>query len=140
MRIVKQKTYIINRRLQYSVLGFLALWTLATFAMLYLLADRTIAAMSLFVPGTPAGEAMLGEIRHSAYSSVLIAGIGMLVVSGVVAIYTLNRVAGPIFRLRRHILENIESGQITPITFRKKDFFSDLAEAYNDLAKRFPNT
>lgn len=42
-----------------------------------------------------------------------------------------NRVAGPIFRLRKHLSEYSQSGQFRPIEFRKNDFFKELADDMN---------
>ena len=47
-----------------------------------------------------------------------------------------NRIAGPIYRLRKH-MEGVASGQeITEITFRKADYFAELIEPYNKIMKQ----
>lgn len=47
-----------------------------------------------------------------------------------------NKVAGPILRLKNHI-ESVARGETTgDVSFRKGDFFRDLAAAYNEQMKR----
>ncbi|XCN75369.1 MAG: hypothetical protein Q3M24_11765 [Candidatus Electrothrix aestuarii] len=49
-----------------------------------------------------------------------------------------NRIAGPLFRLKRH-LDEVAEGKADPeIQFRKNDYCADLAESFNAVVqKRF---
>ncbi len=50
-----------------------------------------------------------------------------------------HRVAGPIVRLKKHLMEVSSSGKISPIHFRKGDFFSDLPEVVNEAMIKINN-
>ena len=44
-----------------------------------------------------------------------------------------NRVAGPIYRLQRHMKATIAGKEIGPFKIRKGDFFQDVAITYNEV-------
>jgi len=47
-----------------------------------------------------------------------------------------NRIAGPLFRLKRH-LDEVAEGKTDPeIQFRKNDYCSELAESFNAVARK----
>jgi hypothetical protein len=62
---------------------------------------------------------------------------------GIWALYLSHRIAGPIHRLKRHLLEQAERSNteaLNPLTspklqFRKNDFFGELASAFNQYAE-----
>lgn len=60
--------------------------------------------------------------------------------AGIMALGVLfsNRLAGPLFRLRRHFFEAATGKPLQKIFFRDKDFFSDLNEAYNSYVDSLP--
>jgi hypothetical protein len=47
-----------------------------------------------------------------------------------------HRVAGPLLRLKNEMLRTAQGGEVTPLKFRDGDYFEDLAEAYNQQAKK----
>src|SRR6185295_4449825 len=46
-----------------------------------------------------------------------------------------HRIAGPIHRLKNELFQVSQGKDLTEIKFREKDFFPDLADAYNDFAR-----
>lgn len=51
----------------------------------------------------------------------------------IIAILFSNRLAGPLYRLRRH-MKDVAEGKKTPrLSFRKNDYYSNLQESYNNL-------
>ena len=44
-----------------------------------------------------------------------------------------HRVAGPIYKMRKHIDAVVRNETVQDITFRKNDYFPELAEAFNKL-------
>ena len=47
-----------------------------------------------------------------------------------------HRVAGPLYRLQKH-MEDIASGrEVSEVKFREKDFFPELAETFNRMIRR----
>jgi sensor histidine kinase YesM len=50
-------------------------------------------------------------------------------------LYLSHRVAGPIYRLRKHMVELAEGKTNRDVNFRTNDFFPELAEAFNQFVK-----
>ena len=48
-------------------------------------------------------------------------------------LYFTNRIAGPIFRLHRHMEKVNKGGDIAPFSLRKDDYFKELTTSYNEL-------
>jgi len=57
-------------------------------------------------------------------------------ISIITGFWITNKIAGPIFRLRRHIQEIADGEKIQPLKFRKGDYFSEIIEPYNKILKR----
>lgn len=62
--------------------------------------------------------------------------VNLLVVLG--GLWISNRIAGPIFRVETSLRQLSEGERVTPISFRKHDFFPDLVALINRLAERQP--
>jgi hypothetical protein len=58
------------------------------------------------------------------------------IILGVAGLTFSNRIAGPIYRLHQHLLKTAKTGKYSEITFREKDFFPEIAHAYN---QQLPN-
>ena len=83
-----------------------------------------------------------GNIPFDAYqlvktiNSMLVKRIGLLliflvVVAGILEIWYLHRIAGPIYRIEKVLKETLEGKGFTPIKLREKDFFKSIAETIN---------
>lgn len=44
-----------------------------------------------------------------------------------------NRIAGPLYRLRKHLSVCTESKNLAPVYFRKNDFFMNLQDSFNEF-------
>jgi signal transduction histidine kinase len=42
-----------------------------------------------------------------------------------------HRIAGPLYKLHKHLLETSHKNKYSDVHFRKNDFFSEIADAYN---------
>ncbi|MGK5085451.1 hypothetical protein WDW37_19355 [Bdellovibrionota bacterium FG-1] len=48
-----------------------------------------------------------------------------------------HRVAGPLYRLKKHLIRVAQGETISDVRFRKNDFFQEVADAYNLQMKRY---
>lgn len=46
-----------------------------------------------------------------------------------------NKIVGPIYRLKNHMLLIREGKKVAPLEFRKTDYFQEIVQPYNDLLK-----
>ncbi len=56
---------------------------------------------------------------------------GVVLLSIVFGLALSHRIAGPLFRLRKHLEKVAETGVATPVQFREDDFFREIPDAYN---------
>ena len=50
-----------------------------------------------------------------------------------------HRAAGAMYRLETHMNEVGDSGELQEVNFRKNDFFSEIADAFNRMLKSLKN-
>src|SRR5262249_28071198 len=56
----------------------------------------------------------------------------------VIAVLFSNRLAGALFRLRKHMRSTAKGEPASPIRFRSDDYFIELNSAYNELIESLP--
>ncbi|RLD16475.1 MAG: hypothetical protein DRI36_05630 [Caldiserica bacterium] len=65
--------------------------------------------------------------------AIVISGIASIIIVGIFMIFYSHRIAGPVYRLRKSLEKVAEGDYSVRITFRKKDEFKELAEAFNKM-------
>ena len=68
------------------------------------------------------------------YGIVLLASAALLPAVLLDALLLSNRLAGPVYRLRRSVRALAAGEYVAPVQFRHKDFWQPLAEEFNQLA------
>ena len=57
--------------------------------------------------------------------------IGSFVGLGLYGVILSHRIAGPLYRLNRHMLRVAKGDEMGEVSFRKGDFFIELSDSYN---------
>lgn len=133
----KFKSFLINRDFQISFLK----WSLALAFVVF--ASIFLAVQSVFWKFREDGERLhiqpgsayfqIIDRQHTFTNMVFVGvGLGCFLMISIGGMVLSHRVAGPLYRFRRHMLESKTSGHLKPVRFRKKDYFHDLSEAYNE--------
>ena len=78
----------------------------------------------------------LGEQKHSMDLVFLVTGIVCFLILIIAGLYISHRVAGPLYRLHKHMNDVADGKTTNEVKFRNKDYFPELAEAYNKQLKR----
>lgn len=72
------------------------------------------------------------ELQSETVITYLAAGAAMaFLFSLALTLLVSHRLAGPLVRLKSHLRRITESGEVTPIQFRKRDYFEDLPPLVN---------
>src|SRR5690606_25964788 len=85
---------------------------------------------------------MADKIKSNRDELLLFLVIMQLAVLGIVFVITIfisHKIAGPMYKLKTYLLNIKNGGEITPIFFRKGDYFSDLADDVNDFVQEIQN-
>ena len=118
-----KRTLIINRRLQLAI-------------MLY----SVVLAVCVTVANLLIEAALLRRVGNlsQGVTFLFIMG-GMFAVFSIAVIFGFgltNRIAGPIYRLRKHMEEVIEGKTQNEVQFRQNDFFVEVLVPYNTILKK----
>ena len=134
----RRKQYLINPEFQVTVIGFfigLAVVTIGVFFWSIHLVltnfEDTLKTLSL-----PEGHTLLLFVAENRKAMNIIFGTTsillfvFLVIGGLILSH---HIAGPIYRLKKHI-QLVNSGEsFGDLSFRKKDFFQDILPDYNAM-------
>lgn len=105
----------------------------------YLLVARIIDQVETLNQASPA---LLEVIRQTClyliFSSIFLSGF-ILVGFCVYGLYFSNRIAGPIYNLRKAIARVLAGEQDVRVQFRKNDYFQELSEEMNQLLEKKMN-
>lgn len=136
-----RKILIINKSFQYRFLLFM-------FAVLFVTAVSFYASIFLFFLkfqkigsfiGLSSDHIFFRFISEQQSSMNFIFLITILVVSlffGFFGILFSHWIAGPLYRLNRHMVEIAEGKEIGPVNFRNKDFFPELSISFNQMVDK----
>src|SRR5687768_16889007 len=102
-----RRKFIVDKKFQWSIIGYSFLISLLTSLM-----HATLSRLSAVQTLPP-------------HITILVFG-GFYLGIFILAVLISNRLAGPLFRLRRHLLDATRGRPLKKIFFRDKDFFTDL--------------
>lgn len=111
-----RKQYIVDRKFQWAIIGFTLVVSLLT-TVFHLLLRRmeSVTALPLFASLTFFALFELGIL--------------------ILAVLISNRIAGPLFRMSRHLREAARGKPLSKIYFRAGDYFSDLNKSFNQYVE-----
>jgi HAMP domain-containing protein len=126
-----RKLFIINPSYQ---------WRHATFTILCLLPLSALYPIVIinifdyFIAKTAQGSTVAPEIldfRSGVMLRLVFLQISFVLLVGLVSLYLTHRTAGPLHKLLKALQEVRRGTFVGPLTFRKRDFFSELAQEFS---------
>lgn len=115
------RNYLINTKLQLLITGYTLLFGLS---------------MSLFVGFlTVYLQSAAMYDTSSIYSLSIVVGFFVMTIllQIIMGWYLTNKIAGPLYSLKKHMTAVLANENPEPLKFRKDDFFIDVAEDYNKV-------
>jgi methyl-accepting chemotaxis protein len=136
-----RKKYFVNPRLQFQLIlaaNILALISAALIATLMFYGQARFENYATTLNLTP-GHRYLEYIaqREAEFTRMcVLVGIVQFVLFNATAIFVSHRIAGPLYRLERHLLDVGAGKDPTDVSFRKGDLYQQLADACNKVMAR----
>jgi sensor histidine kinase YesM len=135
----KRTKYIINPKFQYFMLGFAFLQSCLTIGALYAVNVHFFSRFKTMgleagIPESHIYFQFLNE-QQAYYDKivlVLFAVLSIFIIATVTVIS--HRIAGPLYRLTKHMQEISDGQELGDVKFRAKDFFPELADTFNRMA------
>jgi hypothetical protein len=116
---------IIHRSLQLKLVGHSMLICFLGALSTHIL-DFVLTSQAIVIP-------MIGSVRSVFLVLIPAALLWYCFLWGMVVT---NRVAGPIFRITKHMMDVLKGVETSPVVIRKNDYFQDLAQSYNQLLEK----
>jgi len=148
----KRRIYLINKDFQIRFIiytAIIALITIVTFyGMVYFFFDELLQIG--IKSGFPAGHIyfkFIADNKHDMMNVYFpIASITVFIIIIISGTFFSHKIAGPIYRMNTYLRSLSLETLTSPLSFRKKDFFQELAKSYNKrmyflrtLATKEPN-
>lgn len=135
-----RKSFLINPPFQLSIVGwFLALavvlilvFYLANWYFFYNFSEQ---ARSMGIEDGHVFFLFLKEQQLFMNKIFIFAGIVATLILSIGGIYLSHKVAGPLYRLTKHLEQN-SLKDAKSVTFRKGDYFMEVKDAFNEFIKR----
>jgi methyl-accepting chemotaxis protein len=138
---VTRKNYFVNPRLQLqlilgaNVLALISALLIATLNF-YIQSHLQNYGSTLGLPPSHPFSEFLAEREAQFDRLCLVIGIIQFALFNLTAIFLSHRIAGPLYRLERHLDEVAEGKDPKDVKFREGDYYQPLAEACNKVIAR----
>jgi methyl-accepting chemotaxis protein len=134
----RRRTYLINPRFQWRFIGFMAIVSLLAISMLFV-------SNILFFRNMEHEALSVGLTRDNPYFDFLqeqksalsmlyfaVSGVVFVLMMGLGILYS-HRIAGPLYNLDRKMRRIAGGEEPSPVNFRRRDQFKELAESFNAM-------
>ena len=136
----RRRTYVINKKFQFSVLGWVTaisvFVTLANYLGLSFFFNKMRAlAVGAQLNSNHVYFKFLSEqeaIMWKIFMYIAVASAIMIIVGG---IFLSHQIAGPLYRLTQHLKSHKKNENVPALKFRKGDYFPEIEEAFNEFIK-----
>ena len=140
-RQYRRKQFFINPRFQLLMIAFsVGLGVIVTIVLyvanLYLFQSIAGGEYAEFLQDSAMMELIEEDVSRF-WTSILCAALGVFILLGFAALLISHRIAGPIYKIQKHMKEVISGSQKNECHFRENDFFPELADSYNELLRHF---
>ena len=140
MRVFR-KRYFVNFRVQLPLILGANVLALISVAMIVTLNAYTQAHLQnyMFALNLPPDHPFSGVLaqREAEYARMcVLIGFIQFALFNLIAVILSHRIAGPLYRLERHLLEVGEGQEPRDVKFRKGDLYQHLADACNKVMAR----
>lgn len=88
---------------------------------------------------SPENAAEIKANRNQLLLFLLIMELAILGIIFVISIFISHKIAGPMYKLKTYLNNIKDGGEITPIYFRKGDYFTELADDVNEFVHSLTN-
>ncbi len=132
-----RRQYLVNKKLQFQISFVMVLEVaLVTFSMSLILVyinDYYLGLITYFIGSAEAEQISLTDISKGMHFFLFGSVIATSIIFSVIGIFLSHRVAGPLFRLKKH-MSFVRNGNYShEIKFRKKDQLHDMADSFNEM-------
>jgi methyl-accepting chemotaxis protein len=136
----RRSVFLINPKFQLQVIGYaiaLAALTIGIFygANLYFFWEFKQQGTAVGLPTDHVFFRFMSEQQSRMNVLFLFGSLAVTTVISVGGLVLSHRIAGPLYRLHKHMMQVAEGKTTQDVSFRDKDFFQELENSYNSQLK-----
>lgn len=131
----RRRIFLINKPFQYRFTLFVCSWLIALSLAYPLLIKSLFDYFLQYLEADPMGPvaAQIERIKSEVIAFLVLLQVTLIGMSALISIFMSHRIAGPLYKLRRYFVEAAAGNLEQVITFRKGDYFKELATEYNNM-------
>ena len=132
----QRRQFLINPAFQFRFMGWIGALGLSVVMLMHLshswfFYQLKKQALQAGVPVDHVFFKFISERQDEMTWIAMACFLGVFIVSTVFGLVLSHRIAGPMYRLRKHFEKVASTGSHEPLRFRDDDFFLEIPEAYN---------
>ncbi|MGZ3699094.1 MAG: HAMP domain-containing protein [Bdellovibrionota bacterium] len=136
------RNILINPKFQLTFLAYMASMAVLSIAVFYACNYYFFwkfqrMGMEIGLPADNVFFQFVAQQRSILMVSFSVTGVILFTLLCISGLIFSHRASGPIYRLRKHMTDIAGGKPVSEVHFRDKDFFPELADAYNEQLKRF---
>jgi len=135
MALTPRRTFLVNRPFQLRFSIFVCLWVVAISFVYPLIIQQLFEALMRYAEKDP-GSAPLKQIqvaKEDLINLLFWSQVGFVTLAFMFSIFVSHRIAGPLYKLTEAMKKAKYSTLKEVIQFREKDYFKEIATAFNDM-------
>lgn len=134
----KRRIFLINKKFQFRFSFYVCSWIFALSLVYPLMMYNLFDFFIKYMESRPIDISAIVAIRstRSDLIWVLIAlQILFLLITLLISMFMSHRIAGPLYKLNKHLIDVKDGKLIDDLKFRKNDHFKELADSYNLMSR-----
>ncbi|MDR3607560.1 MAG: methyl-accepting chemotaxis protein [Oligoflexia bacterium] len=137
MATYRRKTIIINKRFQFRFAVYVCGWIAAICFVYPLITENLFDYFIRYAASDPMGPELVSLIKtkKEILNLIFLTEAAFIAMTFVICIYMSHRIAGPIYKLGRALRAYGDGSWKGTLTFRNKDWFTELADDFNFMQK-----
>ena len=136
-----RRNYLINKPFQLKFISF-CFWVAAVVVVVFLMANLQFFSKfysmgeALNLPADHVFYQFLAEQKKTLMKLFILSSVIGTAFIFIYGMFFSHKIAGPLYRLHTHMMKVARGETDSDVSFRKGDFFPELADAYNAQLKR----
>ena len=134
----KRSIFLINKPFQLRFSFYVCSWLFVLSLVLPLVIFSLFDFFNRFARTNAPGRslAFLGEIQSDILWNIGLFELSFAGVTFLISLFVSHRIAGPLYKLKMYMDKSSDGKLAGNLTFRKGDYFQDIADSYNALVSK----
>jgi methyl-accepting chemotaxis protein len=137
MATYRRRILLINRPFQLRFSAYVGGWVVALCFIYPLIIANLFDYFARYITMDPThGDiGMIYSTRRGVIGLLITTEVVFLALTFLLSLFMSHRIAGPLYKLRKTLVEFSKGGFDRKLYFRKKDFFPELADDFNQMVR-----